>query len=161
MTDTLEDFMELYGGIYEHSPWIVEAAFIQAPFESVENLHELLKTIVNAADADLKLKLILVHPDLACAPSKTSELTAASQNEQSGAGLNQCSEQEYQDFQDLNHRYRDKFSFPFIVAVKGLHRAEILAKFKERINNDKSQEFETNLNEIHKIAYWRLKALAD
>lgn len=161
MINTLENFRDVYGGIYEHSPWIAETAFAKGPFDSIEMLHAVLKNVVTEADRDLKLKLILAHPDLACAPSKMTALTDASRNEQSGAGLNQCSVQEYQTFQDLNRRYRNKFAFPFIIAVKGLHRTEILAKFRERINNDKAQEFDTNLNEIHKIAYWRLKALAD
>lgn len=157
----LNDFIDTYGGIYEHSPWIAEAAYAVEEKDTVEELHAALKHIVDEADSDLKLKLIAAHPDLACAPDRMTELTDASQNEQSGAGLNRCSEEEYQAFQNLNRQYRDKFGFPFIIAVKGLQRTEILTKFRQRINNDKAQEFETDINEIHKIAYWRLMALAN
>ncbi|PCI48422.1 MAG: OHCU decarboxylase [Alphaproteobacteria bacterium] len=160
MTATLEDFMNLYGGIYEHSPWIAETAFAQGPFDDVEKLHQALKLIVNGANTDAQLKLILAHPDLACAPGSMTALTDASQNEQSGAGLDSCSASEYEAFQDLNRRYRNKFGFPFIIAVKGLQRTEILTEFRARMSNNKAQEFETALNEIHKIAHGRLRALA-
>lgn len=160
----LNEFIEKYGGLYEHSPWIAERAFVDGVTEScatVDQLHDVLKQVVTAAEAELKLSLILAHPDLACAPERLSDLTDASQNEQSGAGLDRCSAEEYQAFQDLNRCYRDKFGFPFIIAVKGLHRTEILAEFQRRINNDRAREFNTDLIEIHKIAYWRLRQLAD
>lgn len=161
MMKTLAEFLDIYSGIYEHSPWIAKDTFAKGPFETVEQLHSVMKSVVDQAETDLKLKLILAHPDLACAPSKMGALTNASQNEQSGAGLNQCSPQEYKDFQDLNRRYRAKFAFPFIIAVKGLDRAEILTQFQKRIDNDRAQEFDTALNEIHKIAYGRLMVLED
>lgn len=164
MTDTplpdyrdLADFMAAYGGIYEHSPWIAERAFDAPEKHTVEKLHAALKHIVDGADDQRKLALIQAHPDLACAPGR---LTMASQNEQSGAGLTHCSEEEYQAFQDLNRRYREKFGFPFIIAVRGLDRAEILARFRERIDHERSREFDTALEEIHKIAFWRLRELA-
>ena len=160
----LKIFIEKFGGLYEHSPWIADRAFATGVIEkcdTVDKLHAVLKQVVTVAETELKLNLILAHPDLACAPERRADLTDASQNEQSGAGLNRCSAEEYQAFQDLNQRYREKFGFPFIIAVKGLHRVGILAEFQTRINNDRAQEFDTNLREIHKIAYWRLKQMAD
>jgi len=153
----LADFMAAYGGIYEHSPWIAERGFDAPEKHSVEKLHAALKHIVDGADEKRKLALIQAHPDLACAPGR---LTTASQNEQSGAGLDHCTQAEYQAFQDLNRRYREKFGFPFIIAVRGLDRAEILTRFRERIDHERSQEFDTALEEIHKIAFWRLRELA-
>lgn len=153
----LADFMKAYGGIYEHSPWIAERAFDAPGKHTVEKLHAIMKHIVDEADEQRKLALVQAHPDLACAPGR---LTTASQNEQSGAGLDHCTDDEYQAFQELNRRYRERFGFPFIIAVRGLNRAGILASFRHRINNDTPREFDTALEEIHKIAFWRLRELA-
>jgi len=152
-----EDFIKAYSSIYEHSPWIAERAFDAKEKNTVGKLHAAMRHIVDRADGKRKLALIQAHPDLACAAGR---LTTASQNEQSGAGLNHCTQAEYQAFQALNHRYREKFGMPFIIAVRGLNRGEILAKFRQRIDREGSQEFDTALEEIHKIAFWRLRELA-
>ena len=147
-------FLKVYGGIYEHSPWVAEAAFT-AGADTPEKIHAAMKAAVNAASRDKKLALICAHPDLACVQG----LTAASTSEQAGAGLNQCTPEELAEFQKLNADYKKKFGFPFIVAVKGLHRTDILQQFRQRIQNDAAVEFDTALEQIHRIAGFRQAAL--
>ncbi|MGZ9096838.1 MAG: 2-oxo-4-hydroxy-4-carboxy-5-ureidoimidazoline decarboxylase [Micavibrio sp.] len=158
-----EKFLKVYGGIYEHSQWIALAAFARQPFfniDTVESFHAAMKEAVEKADDDRKLALICAHPDLACAPA-TGKLSKESSSEQKGAGLKECTPAEFSEFQSLNAAYRAKFGFPFIIAVKGLSRTDILEAFRARINNDRDAEFETALNQIHKIAFLRLSALAE
>ncbi len=147
-------FIKKYGGVYEHSPWIAEAAF-DANAKTPAQIKEAMKAAVEAAPHDKQLALIRAHPDLAVAQG----LTAASTSEQAGAGLNQCTPQELAEFQKLNAEYKEKFGFPFIVAVRGLQRAEILEQFRQRINNNTETEFSTALVQIHKIAGFRLSAI--
>lgn len=161
---TEEKFLKIYGGIYEHSAWIALAAFARQPFfniDTVEALHGAMKEAVEKADEDRKLALICAHPDLACAPAAVEKLSKESSSEQKGAGLKECTAAEFAEFQSLNEGYRAKFGFPFIIAVKGLTRVEILDSFRVRINNDRDAEFDTALNQIHKIAFLRLTALAE
>ena len=104
-----------------------------------------------------KLKLIRNHPDLAGPASRSRDLTASSRSEQTGAGLDRCTPEEFQRFQELNAAYKKKFAFPFILAVAGKNRHDILAAFESRIENDKETEFRTALAEIDKIARIRLR----
>jgi OHCU decarboxylase len=152
---TKQDFLKTYSTIYEHSTWIAEAAFA-ASANTPEKIHAAMKAAIHAAPREKKLALIRAHPDLACAQG----LTAASTSEQAGAGLNHCTPEELAEFQKLNADYKRKFGFPFVVAVRGLHRTDILQQFRERINNDVAVEFETALEQIHKIAWLRLSALS-
>jgi len=157
------DFMATFGGIYEHSPWIAKAAWASRARDSldtVEGLAAAMQAAVDAASEDAKLKLICAHPDLAGKAAIRGDLTAESRSEQAGAGLDQCTEEEFETFQNLNAAYKDKFGFPFIVAVKGLDRQGILAAFRARLNHDRAQEFETALTQIHRIAGFRLADLA-
>jgi OHCU decarboxylase len=103
--------------------------------------------------------LIRAHPDLAGKAQIAGELTADSTSEQASAGLDQCSIEEYERFQSLNEAYRDKFGFPFVMAVRNSSLAEILDAFGGRLENDPDVEFETALAEIHKIARLRLEAM--
>lgn len=147
------EFVKKYGSIYEHSPWVAEAAYGAADIQSV------MRATVDAASHDKKLILIKAHPDLACAPADLSKLTKDSVSEQTGAGLNQCTPEEFAEFQRLNADYKKKFGFPFIIAVKGLRRADILHAFRKRLHNDAEAEFSTAIEQIHKIAGFRLAAL--
>lgn len=157
-TQTIGEFVETYGGVYEHSPWIAEGAYAQREnIRTVLELHAALKAAMLAAPREKKLALIKAHPDLACAPG--TALTASSTSEQTGAGLKECSPEEYAEFQKLNADYKTKFGFPFIVAVKGLNRKQILEMFRERINHNPDDEFDMALEQINKIAYFRLMAL--
>ncbi len=148
------EFLKKYGGIYEHSPWIAEAAF-RAGAETIDRIYAVMKTAVDTAERDRQLALIRAHPDLA---SKT-KMTNDSVSEQKDAGLDQCSAEEFAEFQKLNNAYKEKFGFPFIVAVKGMTRQDILDVFRTRIDNSPEVEFKTALAQIHRIAKFRLDSL--
>ena len=155
-------FVTLYGRVYEHSPWIAEAVWsagLQPQHDTVEGLHEALAAIVEAAPRGRQLALLNAHPDLAGRLAVRGELTAESSSEQASAGLDQCSPDEFRRFTALNEAYKAKFPFPFIMAVKGKSRAEILAAFERRIHHDEEAEFRTALAEVHKIALLRLRDL--
>jgi 2-oxo-4-hydroxy-4-carboxy-5-ureidoimidazoline decarboxylase len=122
-------------------------------------LASLMADCVDNAAVDAQLNLIRAHPDLAGKAEVAGELTADSSEEQSKAGLDQCTAQEFERFQSLNTAYKEKFGFPFIMAVRESTRGEILEAFAARIENDHDVEFETALQEIHKIARLRLAAL--
>lgn len=157
---TARDFVLRFSGIYEHSPWVAEeAAGDAAKLDSIERIAEIMAECVDNASAERQLTLIRAHPDLAAKAQIAGGLTAESSEEQARAGLDQCSAEEYARFQDLNVRYREKFGFPFVMAVRDSSRAEILLAFETRLNNDANTEFETALAEIHKIAKLRLQAL--
>jgi 2-oxo-4-hydroxy-4-carboxy-5-ureidoimidazoline decarboxylase len=157
---TGDEFMETYGGIYEQSPWIAEEAFTRQDIDTVEALHAAMKLMVVRSDMNQQLMLIRAHPDLACAPADMSKLTRDSQSEQAGAGLKSCTPEEFAEFQKLNTAYKTKFGFPFIIAVKGLKRDDILKAFRARMDSAPEQEFKTALEQIHKIAWFRLAALS-
>lgn len=148
------EFLQIYGGIYEHSPWIAEAAF-DAGARTIEEIHAAMKAAVDNAAYDKKLALIKAHPEL----GSRVRMAEASVQEQSGAGFDRCTPQEFAEFQKLNAEYNAKFGFPFIVAVKGLTRQDILSHFRRRLNSDVETEFKTALEQIHKIARFRLSAL--
>ena len=155
-------FVTLYGRVYEHSPWIAETAWsrgLKTQHDAVEGLHEILAAIVDAAPRERQLALLNAHPDLAGRLAVRGELTAESTSEQAGAGLDKCSPDEFRRFTALNEAYKRKFSFPFIMAVKGRSRAEVLDAFERRIHHDQGVEFRTALQEVHKIAFLRLRDL--
>ncbi|MBU6475948.1 MAG: 2-oxo-4-hydroxy-4-carboxy-5-ureidoimidazoline decarboxylase, partial [Alphaproteobacteria bacterium] len=137
-------FLGKYGGVYEHSPWIAEAAFA-AGAATPAQIRDAMKAAVEAAPREKQLALLRAHPDLAVVQG----LTAASTSEQAGAGLNQCTPEELAEFQKLNADYKAIFGFPFIIAVRGLQRAEILEQFRRRINNDVETEFRTALKQVY------------
>src|SRR5210317_1285165 len=119
-------FIDMLGGIYEHSPWVAEEAVQQRPFDSLENLQETMATAVRQASQDKKLQLIRNHPQLAGKEAARGTLTVDSRNEQQGAGLDQCSAEELETIKKLNGEYMEKFEFPFVIAVKGLGRYQII-----------------------------------
>lgn len=155
-------FLQAQGRAYEHSPWIAEAlwsAGLKPGHDEVESLHRDLAAIVDAAPRDKQLALLNAHPDLAGRLAMRGELTTESTSEQAGAGLDKCSADEFRRFTELNDAYKKKFGFPFILAVKGKGRAEILQNFEQRIQNSPDAEFRTALGEVHKIALLRLRDL--
>ena len=154
-----EAFIARYGGIYEHSPWVAEQAFDADGPCSGEALIRSLAGSVERADDATRLALIRAHPDLAGKAAIAGELTADSSEEQRSAGIDQCNPEEFERFQRLNDAYRDKFGFPFVMAVRGSDRHEILAAFAMRLENDAQTEFATAIGEIHKIAALRIEAL--
>jgi OHCU decarboxylase len=156
-------FVAQFGGIYEHSPWVAEAAFDAGLGDgeaTAEGLGAAMARALAAAPRTAKLALIRAHPDLAGKAAVRGELTAASSGEQAGAGLDQCSAGEFAEFQRLNAAYTEKFGFPFVLAVRGRGRAQILEDFRERVANDPETEFETALGQINRIARLRLEAMA-
>ena len=160
MSNPESKFVQRYGGIYEHSPWVAERADAHVDDGAgIDVIARVMADCVDNAALDQQLELIRAHPDLAGKAQIAGELTPDSTSEQASAGLDQCSADEYEQFQDLNDRYYEKFGFPFVMAVKNSSRAEILAAFAARLENDPTTEFETALCEIHKIARLRLEAL--
>jgi 2-oxo-4-hydroxy-4-carboxy-5-ureidoimidazoline decarboxylase len=152
-------FVELFGGVFEHAPWVADEAFDARPFHTIEALHEAMIDAMRRAPREQQLALIRAHPDLAGRAAIAGELSAASSAEQAGAGLDQCTPAEFARFQKLNDRYKEKFRFPFILAVKGRSRAEILAAFEQRLDNPPEAEFDEALNQIARIARFRLEDL--
>ncbi len=147
------------GGVFEHSPWIAARALEARPFASVEALHAAMVAVVRRASRDEQLALLGAHPDLAGRAARAGALTNASAAEQSSAGLDRLDDQEYERFGRLNAAYREKFGFPFIIAVRHHDKKQILAAFETRLGNTASQELETALSQVFEIARLRLAAL--
>ena len=154
-------FMEQFGDLYEHSPWIAEKVWTQIQSQqsiSVDALAGRLKETVDSSTNQQKMDLLCAHPELAGKAATEGRLTADSTEEQSRARLDLCSPQEYEKFQQLNAAYNEKFQFPFIMAVRESSRAEILEAFEMRLKNASQDEFETALEQVHRIARLRLQA---
>ncbi|OEF30204.1 2-oxo-4-hydroxy-4-carboxy-5-ureidoimidazoline decarboxylase [Vibrio rumoiensis] len=159
---TKAEFVETFADIYEHSPWVAERTFdlgLNERSDSIETLHAAMSKVMLDATPKEQLDLINAHPDLAGKAAVNGELTAASTSEQAGAGISQCSAEEFAQFTDFNERYKARFQFPFIMAVKGANRHQILASFAERIDNDSDTEFATAIAQINKIALFRLQSM--
>ncbi len=158
------NFVARFGGIYEHSPWVAEQALADGLVpgdDTVEGLAARLRRIVEAAGDQRRLVLLRAHPELAGRLAMAGALTADSTSEQAAAGLDRCSAEEFSRFTELNTRYSARFGHPFIIAVRGLTRPQILAAFERRVANPPATEFRTALDEVHKIALLRLLQLAD
>jgi 2-oxo-4-hydroxy-4-carboxy-5-ureidoimidazoline decarboxylase len=156
---TRPEFLKRFGGVYEHSPWIAEAVYdarLYPAHDGVKALHTAMVEAVETAPRERQLALLRAHPDLAGRLAIRGELTAASTAEQAGAGLDACTPAEFAHFQALNAEYTRTFGFPFIMAVRGRNRQEILAAFEQRVHSEPETEFRTALNEVHKIALLRL-----
>lgn len=153
------EFVELLGGIFEHSPWVAEQVASSRPFNDIDALHKaMVESIVNAG-AKAQLALILAHPELAGKAAVRGRLTPESASEQRGAGLDQCSEEEYSQLTALNQAYREKFGFPFILAVKGHSRQSVISEFRRRLALTPPQETAECLAQIYRIGRFRLDDL--
>lgn len=155
-----DDFLARYGAVYEHSPWIAERVFdagLSPAHDTAEGLAAAMAAVVDAADDARQLALLRAHPDLAGRLAVGGDLTAESTAEQTGAGLDQCTPDQFARFQELNDTYKTRFGFPFILAVKGYHRDEILAIFERRAENDAATERTEALAQVHRIALLRLR----
>ena len=156
-------FLEEFGGIYEHSPWVASSVFnagLSADDADPAHIASRMAAVVTAADRPQQLALLRAHPQLAGKLALAGTLTASSTAEQAGAGLDQCSQVELDEFQALNDRYTEKYGHPFIIAVRGLDRGQILAAFRQRVSNNTDSEFITAMAEVHKIGLMRLNQLA-
>jgi len=155
-------FVAAFGGIFEHSAWIAERAFdgeLGPAHDTAVGLHAALAAQFRLASADECLGVLAAHPDLAGKLAAAKRLTAESTAEQAGAGLDALTEEEHSAFTELNESYTEKFGFPFIIAVKGLKKDQILAAFQERVNNDRDTEFTTACQQVERIARLRLDDL--
>ncbi len=155
-------FVARFGGIFEHSPWVAERAFtagLGPETDTAAGLHAAMVAAMRAGSEIEHRALILAHPDLAGKLALSGKLTAESTGEQASAGLDQLTPNELATFTRLNDTYRVRFGFPYILAVKGRSKAEILADFTQRLENDAPTEFATALAQIEKIAALRLQDL--
>lgn len=159
---TREDFISRFGGVFEHSPFIAERAYdaglVVEPL-SASGAHAALTEKFRAASRDDRLGVLRAHPDLAGKLAIAGGLTEDSAKEQAGAGLDRLSPEEHARFTALNTAYTAKFGFPFIIAVKGLTKDDILAAFETRIDNSRETEFATACAQVEKIARLRLESL--
>jgi 2-oxo-4-hydroxy-4-carboxy-5-ureidoimidazoline decarboxylase len=150
-------FVERFGQVFEHSPWVVERAWERRPFADLNALHAAFMLELAAADAVAQLNLIKAHPELAA----RVELTDASSAEQMGAGLRQLSKAEFARFSALNAAYREKFGFPFVICVRLETKASILAAFEARLQHDAAAERAAAIEQIGLIAKLRLQDLVE
>lgn len=150
---TSQQFVDILGEIFEHSPWIAEKTAQTRPYTTLNDLYTEMVSTVEVSSTEEKLTLIKAHPNL----GERIEMSHDSILEQSSAGLKDLSTEEYTQFITMNQKYTDKFGFPFILAVRGKNKQQIYQAMEARINNLKEIEFQTALQEIYKIALLRLK----
>jgi N-carbamoyl-L-amino-acid hydrolase len=156
-----KEFVALLAGTYEHSPWVVERAWPRGPFRSLAHLSRTLVEVVTEAERDEQLALLRSHPELAGKAMASGQLTAESSHEQGKAGLTACTRDELATIARLNAAYRDRFGFPFMLAVRGprgngLAKAQIIATFERRLQNHPDFEFAEGLRNVHRVAELRL-----
>ena len=149
------DFLTIFGNVFEKSEWISEKVFDLRPFKNFEDLFSKIIGIYENSDKKIILKILNSHPELAV----EKKLTMNSKNEQKNANLNECTNDEYNKFKKLNIEYKKKFDFPFIIAVKGKNKDEILDYFRERIKNSLDEEFLEAKKQVKKIATFRLEEI--
>ena len=152
------EFIKIFDNIFEKAKWIAEKLYNQKPFSDFEELSSKILNIFETATKEKQLKILNSHPDLAD-KTKIGSLTTESWEEQSNAGLDQCSEEEFIEFKNLNEKYKKKFGFPFIYAVKGKSKMEILSNFRRRISYDIKDEFIEAKKQVKKIASLRLNEI--
>lgn len=150
-----ETFVDVLGGVYENSPWVAERAVADRPFESPDDLRASMAAAVADASRERQVALLRAHPDL----GERTEMTEASETEQAAAGLDDLSPDQYETFQRLNGRYRERFGFPFIMAVRDESPDAIRAAMERRVDHSEAEEFRTALEEVHTIARFRLEEL--
>jgi 2-oxo-4-hydroxy-4-carboxy-5-ureidoimidazoline decarboxylase len=144
------------GHVFEHAPWIARRTAARRPFADRAALHVAMVGVIAAADEAEKLALLRGHPELAGKAAIAGDLTAESKSEQKGAGLDRLTPAEYARFHALNDAYKQKFGFPFIVAVKGMDKHAILAAFQARLDSTRERELDTALEQVGRIGGFRL-----
>lgn len=151
-------FVARLGHVFERSSWIAEQSWEKRPFASLDDLHRAMVEVMRGAGRERQLALIRAHPELGAAAFCPDSLTASSQEEQSSVGLTERASEDVTRLHALNASYRKRFGFPFVMAIRGRRRAEILSALEERLANGPEIEFERALSEIARIAYLRLQA---
>ena len=149
------EFTAIFGSVFEKSEWIAAETFKLKPFKNSQDLIDKMIKIYETCSNDKITKILNLHPKLAI----EKKLTSFSSKEQTGAKLDQCSKEELDEFNQLNFDYEKKFQFPFIIAVKGKNKNEILENFRSRINNDYVKEFQEAKKQVVKIALFRLNEI--
>ena len=149
------DFISIFGNIFEKTEWIAQKSYDLKPYKNYEELFLKMMEIFENTNKENHLKILNAHPDLAV----EKKLTKDSKNEQKNASLNKCTEKEFLEFKKLNEEYKKKFGFPFIVAVKGKNKEEILNSFRQRITNNINLEFKEAKKQVKKIASFRLSEI--
>ena len=152
------EFIEVFANIFENAIWIAEKLYEQKPFDDLKHLSYKILDIFENASKENQLKILNSHPDLAN-KTKIYSLTPDSKKEQSNAGLDQCSKKELNEFKDLNYKYKKKFGFPYIYAVKSKSKIEILSNFRQRVSYDINAEFNEAKKQVKKIADLRLNEI--
>ena len=153
------EFVRLFGGVFEHSPWIAEMIWPKRPFDSVEQLHRALCDTVKMSGPEKQLGLLRAHPDLVGRLAQENQLTKESAHEQASAGLDRLTPGEMDQFQRNNAAYHERFGFPFIICARLNKKEAILTAFPQRLDHSREQEIKTALEEVYKIAELRLHDL--
>ena len=149
------EFISTFGNIFEKTEWIAERCYESKPYNNLDELILKMMKFFENTEKEKHLEILNSHPDLAV----EKKLTEDSKNEQKNASLNQCNDEEFIEFKKLNEEYKKKFGFPFIVAVKGKNKEEILNSFRQRITNNINLEFEEAKKQVKKIASFRLNEI--
>ena len=153
-----KEFLEVFGNVFENANWIAEKLYTQKPFKDFEDLSQKMLNIFENTNKEKQLEILNSHPDLAD-KTKIGLLTQDSNKEQNIAGLDKCSEEEFNEFKNLNIKYKARFGFPFIYAIKNKSKIEILNNFKERVAYDINDEFIEAIKQVKKIAYLRINEI--
>ena len=149
------DFIYIFGNVFEKTEWIAQKSYDSKPYKNFEELFSKMMEVFENSNKESHIKILNAHPDLAV----EKKLTKDSKNEQKNASLNQCTDEEFIEFKKLNEEYKKKFGFPFITAVKGKNKEEILNSFRQRIANNINLEFEEAKKQVKKIASFRLSEI--
>jgi OHCU decarboxylase len=152
---TREDFVKAFGWVFEDSPWVAEQAWSLRPFASRGELHGAMRQQVEESTPDRQLALLRAHPDL----GNRVRMSEASTREQAGAGLNQLTQEEHDSLLALNREYRERFGFPFLFAVKGSGNRDIIKALRRRIGATPADELREALEQVYRIAWFRLEEL--
>ena len=149
------EFISIFGNIFEKTEWVAEKCYESKPYNNLDELVSKMMKIFENIEKERHLEILNSHPDLAV----KKKLTKDSENEQANANLNQCTNEEFEEFNKLNEKYKKKFGFPFIIAVKGKNKNEILNIFRQRITNNINLEFDEAKKQVKKIATFRLSEI--
>jgi 2-oxo-4-hydroxy-4-carboxy-5-ureidoimidazoline decarboxylase len=146
-------FIEAIGWVFEHSPWVAERAWAARPFADLATLLAAMKAAAETARPEEQLALLRAHPDL----GTRARISSASTKEQAAAGLDHLTPEEFQRLQTMNSAYRSKFGFPFLFAVKGSTKYDVLDALERRIDASPEEEFQEALRQVYRIAEFRLR----
>ena len=149
------EFISIFGNVFEKTEWIAERCYDSKPYNNIDELFLKMMEVFENTEKEKHLEILNSHPDLVV----EKRLTENSKNEQKNASLNQCTNEEFLEFKKLNEEYKKKFEFPFITAVKGKNKEEILNSFRQRITNNINLEFEEAKKQVKKIANFRLSEI--